>query len=276
MRASSATELPWSTGLASQPDPEPDDLATCLAGPNGLDLVVEMAHDLRSPLTSIVLLAEALQSGQSGAVSAVQQRELGLIYSAALSLCGTASDVIELARGSTRLVDRQAVAFSVAELFGSVSSIVLPLAVVKGLEVRLVPPVPERRVGHARALARVVLNLATNAVKFTDAGVVEISARTARPARPAGLSRSPRRSRLEFAIRDTGPGIDPATLQVLYQPFRKRAAALRPEFSSSGLGLAICRKLVRAMGSELEVETRPGWGTRFSFTLDLPPATTPG
>ncbi len=262
MRTSTATELPWPAVPASQPDPEPDDLATCLAGPNGLDLVVEMAHDLRSPLTSIVLLAEALQSGQSGAVSATQQRELGLIYSAALSLCGTASDVIELARGSTRLVDRQAVAFSVAELFSSVRSMVLPLAVVKGLEVRLVPPVPERRVGHTRALARVVLNLATNAVKFADAGVVEIAAR---PTRGPGL---------EFAIRDTGPGIDPATLQVLYQPFRRRAAALRPEFSSSGLGLAICRKLVRAMGSELQVETRPGWGTRFSFTLDLPPAGT--
>ncbi len=260
---STVTELSWAAAPASQPDREPDDLAACLAGPNGLDLVVEMAHDLRSPLTSIVLLAEALQSGQSGAVSAAQQRELGLIYSAALSLCGTASDVIELARGSTRLVDRQAVAFSVAELFSSVRSMVLPLAVVKGLEVRLVPPVPERRVGHARALARVVLNLATNAVKFADAGVVEIAARPTRA------------SELEFAIRDTGPGIDPATLQVLYQPFRKRAAALRPEFSSSGLGLAICRKLVRAMGSELQVETRSGWGTRFSFTLDLPPATTP-
>ena len=263
MRTSTATELPWPAAPASQPDPEPDDLAACLAGPNGLDLVVEMAHDLRSPLTSIVLLAEALQSGQSGAVSAPQQRELGLIYSAALSLCGTASDVIELARGSTRLVDRQAVAFSVAELFSSVRSMVLPLAVVKGLEVRLVPPVPERRVGHARALARVLLNLATNAVKFADAGFVEIAARPLGP------------TRLKFSVRDTGPGIDPATLQVLYQPFRKRAAALRPEFSSSGLGLAICRKLVRAMGSELQVETRPGWGTRFSFTLDLPPATTP-
>ena len=263
MRTSTATELPWPAAPASQPDPEPDDLAACLAGPNGLDLVVEMAHDLRSPLTSIVLLAEALQSGQSGAVSAAQQRELGLIYSAALSLCGTASDVIELARGSTRLVDRQAVAFSVAELFSSVRSMVLPLAVVKGLEVRLVPPVPERRVGHARALARVLLNLATNAVKFADAGFVELAARPLRP------------TRLGFSVRDTGPGIDPATLQVLYQPFRKRAAALRPEFSSSGLGLAICRKLVRAMGSELQVETRPGWGTRFSFMLDLPPATTP-
>src|SRR5438046_10287807 len=112
MRSNTAERLDWPVVTAiprpaPEPEPaqEPDDLAACLAGPNGLDLVVEMAHDLRSPLTSIVLLAEALQSGQSGAVSAAQQRELGLIYSAALSLCGTASDVREPARGSTRVVE---------------------------------------------------------------------------------------------------------------------------------------------------------------------------
>ena len=262
MRTHLANALPRTARRARRPNPEPEDLASCLSGPNGLDLVVEMAHDLRSPLTAIVLLAEALQRGQSGPVNETQQRELGLIYSAALSLSGTASDVIELARGSSRLLDRDAVAFSVAELFASVRSMVLPLAEVKRLEVRVVPPIPERRLGRGRALARVILNLATNAVRFADAGFVEIAAR---PLGPAGL---------EFSIRDTGPGIDPQTLQVLYQPFRKRAAALRHEFSSSGLGLAICRKLVRAMGSELRVETRAGWGTRFSFALDLPPATT--
>ncbi len=262
MRTNVASALPRTARRARRPDAEPDDLASCLSGPNGLDLVVEMAHDLRSPLTAIVLLAEALQRGQSGPVNETQRRELGLIYSAALSLSGTASDVIELARGSSRLLDRQAAAFSVAEVFTSVRSMVLPLAEVKRLEVRVLPPIPERRLGRGRALARVILNLATNAVKFADAGFVEIAARPLGPAR------------LEFSIRDTGPSIDPETLQVLYQPFRKRAAALRHEFSSSGLGLAICRKLVRAMGSELGVETRPGWGTRFSFALDLPPATT--
>src|SRR5437764_313316 len=182
---SAATQLSHApqppAAAARQPDAEPDDLASCLSGPNGLDLVVEMAHDLRSPLTSIVLLAEALQSGHSGRVNETQRRELGLIYSAALSLCGTASDVIELARGSSRLLDRDAVAFSVAEVFTSVRSMVLPLAEVKRLEVRLVHPVPERRVGQARALARVILNLATNAVKFADAGFVEIAARPLRP-----------------------------------------------------------------------------------------------
>src|SRR5437870_1968603 len=206
--------------------------------------------------------AEALPNGQAGPVTDSQRRQLGLIYSAALSLCATASDVVELARGGNRLTDRQAAPFSIAEMFASVRSMVLPLAEEKRLEVRLVLPVPERRVGHVRAISRVLLNLATNAVKFTDAGEVEIMAR------PLSATR------LEFSVRDTGNGIDPVTLRTLYQPFRKTPSGLRHQFSSSGLGLAICRKLVRAMGSELQVETRLQGATRFFFQLDLPPATT--
>src|SRR5947199_318718 len=129
------------------------------------------------------------------------------------------------------------------------------------LEVQLVHPVPERRIGHARALGRVLLNLATNAVKFTEAGFVEIAAR------PVGATR------LEFSVRDSGEGIDAAVLPTLYQPFRKGATGPRYYFSSSGLGLAICRNLVHAMGSQLRIETRPHWGTRFSFELELPAAT---
>src|SRR2546428_10028271 len=82
---------------------EPEDLASSLAGPNGLELVVEMAHDLRSPLTSILFLAESLRSGPSSPISDAQRRQLGLIYSAALCLCTAANDVLELARGGDRL-----------------------------------------------------------------------------------------------------------------------------------------------------------------------------
>src|SRR5437879_12039992 len=109
MAATAVRSREWQvarTARSPQPDPEPDSLGTCLAGPNGLDLVVELAHDLRSPLTSILFLAEALQQGQGGSVTADQSRQLGLIYSAALCLCATASDVLELARGGNRLVDR--------------------------------------------------------------------------------------------------------------------------------------------------------------------------
>ncbi|HEV2748976.1 MAG TPA: HAMP domain-containing sensor histidine kinase [Gemmatimonadales bacterium] len=246
---------------APAPEPEPSELGACLAGPNGLELVVELAHDLRSPLTSILFLAEALQQGQGGPVTPEQDRQLGLIYSAAFSLCATASDVLELARGSNRLVDRAPAPFSVAETFASVRSMVLPIAEEKGLAVRLVHPVPERRVGHARAVSRTLLNLATNAVKFTDKGFVELTAR------PIGANR------LEFSVRDTGPGFDPALFAALYQPVRPPSANGngRHHFSGSGLGLAICSKLVRAMGSELRVESRPNGGSRFFFEIECPP-----
>jgi signal transduction histidine kinase len=262
MRATAARRLEsMAVRPVRQPEREPDSLAACLSRPNGVDLVIEMAHDLRSPLTSILFLAEALRRGESGPVTDAQQRALGLVYSAALSLCTTASDVIELARGGNRLVDRRPEPFSVCELFASVRSMILPLAVEKGLEVRLVHPVPERRIGHPRALSRVLLNLATNAVKFTDAGSVEIAAR------PLD------RTRLEFFVRDTGNGLDAGELETMYQPFRMSPSDPHHHFSSSGLGLAICRKLVKAMGAELQVETAPGHGTRFFFVSTCPPAT---
>jgi len=266
MRSNTAERLDWpvvTTVPRPAPDtePEPQDLTASLAGPNGLDLVVELAHDLRSPLTSILFLAEALQQGQGGSVTPEQSRQLGLIYSAALCLCATASDVLELTRGGNRLVDRAPAPFSVAETFASVRNMIQPIAEEKNLALRLVHPVPERRVGHARALSRVLLNLATNAVKYTDTGFVEL---TARPIDS---------QRLEFSVRDTGAGIDPLLLRAPHQPVRAASASGRHEFSSSGLGLAICRKLVKAMGTELEVETRPNWGTRFYFEVDCPPAT---
>lgn len=241
-----------------RPEPEPADLAACFAGPRGMDLVVEMAHDLRSPLTSILFLAETLQRERSGPVNDRQRRQLGLIRSAALCLCAAASDVLELARGGDRLAEREAASFSIRDLFAAVRDVVTPLAEEKRLTLRFHGPEHDRRVGHERALSRVLLNLTTNALKFTERGSVEV---VARELEGTGM---------EFAVRDTGPGLDPETLRTLFQPFRKTPATARHHFSSSGLGLAICNKLVNAMGSQLEVATRPGHGTTFTFQLELP------
>ncbi len=232
-----------------------------LSGPGGLDLVVEVAHDLRSPLTSVLFLAETLQRGQSGPVNEVQHRQLGLIYGAALGLSAVTSDVIELARGGDVLVDAQLSPFSVTEILDSVKDIVSPIAEEKGLSVCVKPPASDHRLGHPLALSRVLLNLTTNALKFTDQGHVEICAA------PQG------HQQLEFSVRDTGRGISAEALETLYQPFRRTAARRGGyTFSGTGLGLAICRRLVEAMGSTLEVETRADWGTRFAFVLDLPGA----
>ncbi len=229
-----------------------------LSGPDGLELVVEVAHDLRSPLTSILFLAETLQRGRSGPVNSVQERQLGLIYSAAFGLSSVASDVIELARGGDRLVDLDPIPFSVTDILESVRDIVQPIAEEKNLSVRLTSAEADFRVGHPVALSRVLLNLTTNALKFTGEGFVELTA-------IQGADRS-----IEFSVRDTGRGIPPQSMATLFEPFRRRQKPGEYAFSGSGLGLSICRKLVEAMGSVMQVETSPGYGTRFYFVLDLP------
>ena len=229
-----------------------------LSAPDGLELVVEVAHDLRSPLTSILFLAETLQRGRSGAVNTVQERQLGLIYSAAFGLSSVASDVIELARGGDRLVDLDPIPFSVTDILESVRDIVQPIAEEKNLTIRLTVPESDFRIGHPVALSRVLLNLTTNALKFTGEGFVELTA----------IQRAPRS--IEFSVRDTGRGIPPQSMATLFEPFRRRQKPGEYAFSGSGLGLSICRKLVEAMGSVMQVETAPGYGTRFYFVLDLP------
>ena len=234
-----------------------------LMGPDGLELVVELAHDLRSPLTSILFLGETMKRGRSGPVTRLQERQLGLIYSAAFGLSSVASDVIELARGGDRLVDLEPLPFSVADIMESVRDIVQPIAEEKGLEVRLVPPQRSSRIGHPVALSRILLNLTTNALKFTDEGFVEV---TCTEVSELGV---------EFSVRDTGRGIPPQAMGMLFEPFRRRQKDRDYAFSGSGLGLSICRKLVEAMEGTLQVETEAGRGTRFYFTLDLPLAAQP-
>lgn len=219
------------------------------AGQKGQELVVELAHDLRSPLTSIMFLAESMQLGNAGPISEAQRHQLGLIRSAALCLCSMASDVLDLTRRGESLTDREPTPFLVTDVFRAVRDLARPLAEEKGLDLRFLAPALDERVGHDRAVARVLLNLTTNALKYTDRGFVEVAARETGE------------SRIEFSVRDTGPGIDVAG-----------APSVRSDFSSAGLGLEICRKLVAAMGGELMVTNHPQGGTKFSFEIELPAA----
>jgi len=233
-----------------------------LGGAGGMELVVEVAHDFRSPLTSILFLAETLKSGRSGPVTPLQERQLGLIYSAAFGLSGVASDVVELARGGDRLVEQEPIPFSLGDIFESVRDITRPIAEEKGLEIRLLPPACELRVGHPVALSRVLLNLSTNALKFTDEGAVEVGGRCLDG------------DAIEFWVQDSGQGIPPGAMVSLYEPFRRRQRPGEYAFSGSGLGLSICRKLVEAMGGELQVDSEERKGTRFHFRIRLPLAPT--
>src|SRR5436190_8726515 len=232
-----------------------------LSGNDGLALLMDVAHDLRSPLTSILVLAETLQRGQSGPVNDAQRRQLGLIYTAALGLSSVASDIIEFTQGGDPLLDQEPSVFSVTAMLESVRDIVRPIAEEKHLTVRLLAPTHDQRKGHSVALSRILLNLTTNALKFTDDGYVEI---VAQEVGEAGSNR------IEFAVRDSGRGIPSDKVTTLFQPLRKEPGRRGQLFSQTGLGLTICRKLASAMKSELKVESREGWGTRFFFELTLP------
>jgi signal transduction histidine kinase len=235
-------------------------LVTQLGGTAGLELLAEVAHDMHSPLASILVLADTLQREGSGPLTEVQRRQVGLIAMAAMGLSSVGSDIIDLTR-SHLLLEPQPIQFSVMSVLESVRDIVRPVAEVKRLAIRLHPPAVDERKGHPVALRRVLLNLTTNALKFTETGFVEISTRETRP------------GRMEFSVRDSGRGIDPAMMPTLFDSVRDaprgdhRGGKL---FSTTGLGLAICRKLAEGMGSRLQVETQLGRGTRFFFELELP------
>ena len=232
--------------------------ASRLSGQDAQQLVVEMAHDMRSPLGSILILAERLRYGSGGTLTPIQERQLGLVYSAAFGLSALAGDVIELARGGTTLMDQPPMPFLVSDVLQSIMDILRPMAEEKRLVVRCIGPEADLRVGFQAALNRVLLNLATNAIKFTNAGSVDV------------VCKQLDRSRVEFSVKDTGRGIPPHVMSNLFEAFRQRQITGDYAFSSAGLGLSICKKLIAAMGGELGVETELEKGTRFHFILDLP------
>ncbi len=225
-----------------------------LSGEDSVNAVVEVAHDIRSPLSSILFLVDTIRRGQSGAVSPIQERQLGLVYGAALGLSNLSSDLIDAVRGE-RLVDGRPVPFSVTEIILNVCAIVQPISEEKALPLNATYPAVDGRIGYPSAINRVLLNLTTNALRYTDAGSVSI-----------GCTELDEQC-VEFWVQDTGRGIPESVLAMLFDGFRPGSVGIR--FSSAGLGLAISRTLLEAMGSSLKVDTSEN-GTRFSFLIRLP------
>ena len=234
-----------------------------LVGPHALQLLVEVAHDVRSPLGSILFLVERMRRGDTGPVSPMQERHLGLVYSAAYGLAALASDAMELARGGVRLVGGQPVAFSIAAVMHAVRDVVQPLAEEKGLTLRFSGPASDVRVGHPAAITRVLLNLVTNALKFTNNGSVTVTAFES-----AGDA-------VSFRVEDTGRGMPEQVAARVTEVFSRAGPAGAYSFSSAGLGIAICRKLLDTMHGSLAIAPVSPVGTRVEFTLllpgDLPP-----
>jgi len=247
--------------LAKVSKNDPEDLQGLMAQPDAFQLLLEIAHDLRSPLTSILFLAETLRGRHSGELNDIQRSQLGLIYSAAFGLATITSDVMDLARDEEWWADQGAESYSVQDILQGVEEMVRPMAEEKRIDLLLSPPHPhhDHAWGHPVALSRVLLNLTTNAIKFTDKGFVEL-----------GAKRNGRR-RMEYYVRDSGRGMSPEVQRRLFRPMKDRPGGDGKFFSGAGLGLSIARRILRSVGSDLQVESAPDWGTRFHFIVDALP-----
>jgi signal transduction histidine kinase len=219
--------------------------------------MTEIAHDMRSPLAAILLLVEPIRRGHKGPVTPVQERQLGLIYGAALSLSALSNDIIEAARSDRAVLVARP--FSIRATLDDACTLVRPIAEEKRLDLHVSYPSVDARIGDCAALHRIVLNLVTNALKYTETGSVTIECTEVSDAD------------IDFAVHDTGEGIPAHVLATLSDGLHTGQAGFR--YSSSGLGLAICKALLEKMGSTLHIGPQPsGRGTRMSFRVALPRA----
>jgi signal transduction histidine kinase len=233
------------------------------AGRDAAGVLIEIGHDMRSPLAAILFLLDMLRTERSGPINDLQKQQLRLIYGASLGVMQLACDLIDSVRGAARLVGETPTEFSIAEIFASVREIVLPMAEEKGVDVKIIVPEHSFRKGIPAVLSRILLNLTSNAVKFTGSGVVTVAA--------AEVSSTV----VEFSVQDSGREIPAEVMEQLFKPFRHSDARRARTFSSAGLGLSICHRLALALGSELRVATTSSNGTRFHFLVDLPHVETP-
>jgi signal transduction histidine kinase len=236
----------------------PEQTPDLLAGRDAAALLIEIGHDMRSPLAAILFLLDMLRTERSGSINELQKQQLRLIYGASLGVMQLACDMIDSVRGASRMVGERPSEFSIAETFSSVREIVLPMAEEKGVGLELILPRDDLRQGLPAAINRILLNLASNAIKFSGSGVVTMSAVQV----SATL--------VEFSVKDSGREIPAQVMEQLFKPFRRSDARRARTFSSAGLGLSICHKLTLALGSELRVTTTASKGTRFHFLMDLP------
>jgi two-component system, sensor histidine kinase and response regulator len=224
------------------------------------EFLANMSHEIRTPMNAVIGLARLLEEADLG------RRERGYVarmQMAAKSLLSMLNDVLDYSKVEAGQLVLEQTAFALDDVLSSIAAMSATGAWNKGIEpvFAVHPDVPARLVGDPMRLGQVLLNLVSNAVKFTEQGEVVLAIE------PAG--RDGDRVALGFTVRDSGIGIAPEQQQRMFEAFSQADTSTSRKYGGTGLGLAISRRLVRLMGGELQVDSVPGRGTTFRFAASF-------
>jgi PAS domain S-box-containing protein len=217
--------------------------------------LANMSHELRTPLNSVIGFTGMMLQGMTGELNAEQEKQLGMVYRAGKQLLRLVNEVLDLSKIEAGRMRPVPVDFDLGALVDDVAATVRPLADEKDLALRVVTDDAGARLHTDRdKAAQILLNLLANAVKYTEAGEITLSARVTG-------------GRALVTVTDTGVGVSPEDLGRIFDEFEQGGGPRRA--GGTGLGLAISRRLAGLLGGTLDAASRPGHGSAFTLALPL-------
>jgi signal transduction histidine kinase/DNA-binding response OmpR family regulator/HAMP domain-containing protein len=220
--------------------------------------LANMSHEIRTPMNSIIGFSEL---AMDGAVSPKTNGYLSKILENAQWLLQIINDILDISKIESGKMVLESIPFNLHELFVSCRTTMMPKAVEKGIALQFYaePSIGKKLLGDPTRLRQAILNLMSNAVKFTVSGVVKLSATV--NGLPTG------NITVHFEVRDSGIGMTDEQIEKIFDPFTQAETGTTRKYGGTGLGLAITKNIVEMMGGQLSVESIPGVGSKFSFEL---------